>query len=87
MGLLVEADELVVVSVEDSAASTGTGVGLGDSLGDTFDTGLDNLDPPEVLATVFGPPADLAGLDALELDAESGDSLLIPFPERLEFRL
>lgn len=73
-GLLVDADE--AVEVAESEGSVGTATRLGEALGDTFGTGLDNLDPPDVLATVFGPPTALPGLEALELGAESGESRL-----------
>lgn len=73
-GLLIEADE--AREVLDSEDSIGIAAGLGDARGETFCTGLDNLDPPDVLATVFGPPMDLPGLEALEFGADSGESRL-----------
>lgn len=74
-GLLVDADEVEVTDVPESGGKTGatTGAGFGEVLGDTFGTGLDSLDPPDVLATAFGPPVALAGLEPLELGAESGE--------------
>lgn len=55
--------------------STGAGGTLGEVRGETFLTGRDNLEPPDVLATVFGPPvAALPGLEAREEGVDSGES-------------
>lgn len=82
VGLPLDADADAEVPVPESetakaveGAGTAAGKILGEVRGETFRTGLDNLEPPEVLATVFGPPvATLPGLEAREEGADSGES-------------
>lgn len=71
---IVEVDNVEETETPESGGRVdATGAGFGEFRGDTLGTGLDNLDPPEVLATTLGPPTALAGLDALEAGVESGE--------------